>query len=342
MTTSSRKNGMPNLRAVAEEAGVSLSTASRVLSNSASVSDDIRQRVVEASVRLGYQPRARKAVASLRRALLFVRSHNRVQLSAMLGDFYGYVLQGVEAECRRQRLTLSFGHDDGEAPIADQFGDLDVDDETGVLLVGPFNSDEVAAVQALDVPVVLINNVVDQVDAVLPDYYSGALLAVRHLLAAGHRQIAYLHGRDRYTTRLRLQGYADALREAGLPHDERLIAQSSMSPQGAHEAVGELLGRGVSFSALFCVNDISAYGAITALQTAGLRPGEDVSLVGFDGIDLSDLTRLRLTTVQVPKQELGAVAVRRLLDRAANPDGTPQRIVLAVRLLAGESVRQLG
>jgi DNA-binding LacI/PurR family transcriptional regulator len=334
-----------SLRDVAEAAGVSLSTASRVFSNAANVSEEIRNRVLVASAELGYRYRERgrkPQTITLRRILLFVRTHNRFNLSAMLGDFYGYVLQGVEAECRRQRLTLAFAHDDRDTTLEEQFDHLELDEETGVLLVGPFAAEDVAAVHERGIPLVLLNNLVEQpVDAVLPDYYGGAQLAVRYLLAQGHRQIAYLHGRDRYTTRQRLNGYRDTLAEAAIAYDPRLVVQSSMSPQAANEAVSGLLRTGVPFSALFCVNDFSAYGAILALQEAGLRPGEDVSLVGFDDVDLSGLTRVALTTIHVPKLEMGAVAVRRLQERANDALGTPQRIVLNVSLVERDSVRKI-
>ena len=334
-----------NLRDVAEFARVSLSTASRVFSNSSYVSEEVRHRVLEAATSLGYQPRERSRKpdkTTLRKAVLFIRTHNRFRLSSMLGDFYGYVLQGIEAECRRRRLTLVFAQDDGEAELADQFDGLDIDEETGVFLVGPFTTKDVASVQQRQLPAVLINNVVDQpLDAVLPDYYGGAQMATRYLIAAGHRQIAYLHGVNRYTTELRLNGYKATLQEHDIPIDPALITQSSMSPQSAKEAVTELLSSGRNFTALFCVNDISAVGAIMALREAGLRPGHDVSLVGFDNVDVTDLTDVQLTTIAVPKMEMGAVAVKRLVERATNPDETSQRIILSVNLRERESVRQL-
>lgn len=331
-----------NLRDVAEVAGVSLSTASRVFTNAANVSEEVRARVLAASAEVGYRPRdrvRRMLAVPLQKVLLFVRAHTRVQLPSMLGDFYGYILQGIEAECRRHRLPLIFAHDDHDIPLSDQLGDLDIDSETGILLLGPFTAADVAAVHQ-QLPVVQINNVVDEpVDAILPDYYAGAQMAVRRLIDAGHRKIAYLHGRDRYTTCLRLEGYIAALREVGLEYDPELVVRSSMSPQSANDAVKRLLESRKDFTALFCINDISAYGAIRALHESNLRPGHDVSLVGFDDIDLSGLTNVRLTTIHVPKLEMGAIAVRRLRERAADPEGPPQRIILGVKLIERESVR---
>lgn len=331
-----------SLREVAAAAGVSLSTASRVFTNAATVSPEIRERVYTASEALGYRPRERagRSEAKALRGLIFlVRVHNRVGLAAMLGDFYGYVLQGVEAECRRQRISMRFALDDG-SPLEGQLERLEPPGDSGILLVGPFTAADVAAVQGQGYPLVLLNNVVDQpVDAVLPDYYHGAQLAVRHLLAAGHRRVAYLHGRERYTTRLRLHGYEAALREAGVTPDPQWVVSSSMAPQSAREAVAELLRRETGCTALFCVNDVSAYGALLALGDAGLRPGDDLALVGFDDLDLSSLTTTRLTTIHVPKLEMGALAVRRLQERAADPASPIQRVMLGVSLLERDTVR---
>jgi LacI family transcriptional regulator len=334
-----------NLRDVAEVAGVSLSTASRVFTNAANVSEDIRVRVIEASTKLGYRhrERIRRVQVALRKVVLFVRSHNRTRLSSMLGDFYGYVLQGIEAECRRHRLSLIFAHDGGNDELSSQLDELALDEETGVLMVGPFTADDVHSVQQRNLPVVLINHTLPNamVDAVLPDYYGGAQLAVQHLIDCGHQRIAYIHGPDRHTTNLRLQGYLDTLKAAHLPIDPSLIVQSTMSAQSAGDAVRELIERNVEFSALFCINDITAYGASMALLEARLRPGRDVALIGFDDLDLSQLTRMRLTTIHVPKIEMGHIAVRRLLERSADPDGAPQRITIAVNLVERDTVHRL-
>ncbi|NJM08251.1 LacI family transcriptional regulator [Candidatus Gracilibacteria bacterium] len=330
-----------SLREVAVAAGVSLSTASRVFTNAATVSPEIRERVLAASEELRYRPRARvprQETQALRNLIFLVRVHNRAGLAAMLGDFYGYVLQGVEAECRRQRVSMRFALDD-DSLLESQLERLEPPGDSGILLVGPFTAADVATVQRFGYPLVLLNNVVEQpVDAVLPDYFLGAQLAVRHLLAAGHRRIAYLHGRDRYTTRLRQQGYETALREAGITPDPQWLVSSSMSPQAAREAVVELLRRDTGCTALFCVNDVSAYGALLALADEGLIPGADFSLVGFDDVDLSALTTTSLTTIHVPKLEMGALAVRRLQERAADADGPIQRVLLGVHLVARETV----
>lgn len=331
-----------SLREVAVAAGVSLSTASRVFTNAAVVSPEIRERVLAVSEELGYRPReraSRSETKALRGLTFLVRVHNRSGLAAMLGDFYGYVLQGVEAECRRQRISMRFALDDG-SPLEGQLERLEPPGENGILLVGPFTAEDVATVQGQSYPLVLLNNVVDQpVDAVLPDYYHGAQIAVRHLVAAGHRRVAYLHGRDRHTTRLRLHGYEAALREAGVAPDPQWVVSSSMAPQSAREAVAELLRRETGCTALFCVNDVSAYGALLALGDAGLRPGEDLALVGFDDLDLSSLTTTRLTTIHVPKLEMGALAVRRLQERAADPEGPVQRVLIGVSLVERDTVR---
>jgi DNA-binding LacI/PurR family transcriptional regulator len=330
-----------SLREVAAAAGVSLSTASRVFTNAATVSPEIRERVLAAGEQLGYRPRGRGArpePQALRSLVFLVRVHNRVGLAAMLGDFYGYVLQGVEAECRRQRISMRFALDDG-SPLDAQLERLEPLDDGGILLVGPFTGADVAQVQRHGAPLVLLNNVVEQpVDAVLPDYFLGAQLAVRHLLAAGHRRVAYLHGRDRFTTRQRLLGYEAALREAGIAPDPHWVVSSSMAPQAAREAVAELLARDTGCTALFCVNDVSAYGALLALGDAGLRPGADLSLVGFDDIDLAALTTTRLTTIHVPKLEMGALAVRRLQERAVDPASPLQRVLLGTRLVERDTV----
>ncbi|MCG8353615.1 MAG: LacI family transcriptional regulator [Chloroflexales bacterium] len=335
-----------NLREVAKIAGVSLSTASRVFSNSANVSEDLRIRVLTASAQIGYQPRelvrSQNGTLALNRVVLYIRTQMHQGLPGILGSFYGYVLQGIERECRNRGLTMLFAHNDGSGLSAADIERFNLDDGTGMLLMGLFTPDDIALVQQYVRPVVLLNNVIDMpVDTIVPDYYGGARLAIRHLAAAGHRQIAYLNGRERYTTRQRLAGYLDALREASIPHDPKLITECSMSAHSGHDAVQQLLQRDVAFTALFCVNDVSAVGALTALSEAGCRPGHDMSVVGFDDVDVSDITRFKLTTVQAPKAYMGTLAVRRLQERLVDPDSPAQHITLGVKLIERETVHRL-
>jgi LacI family transcriptional regulator/LacI family repressor for deo operon, udp, cdd, tsx, nupC, and nupG len=180
-------------------------------------------------------------------------------------------------------------------------------------------------------PVVLVNRQSAGARPPLPsvqvDNYGGAVLAVRHLLGLGHQAVAYLGAANRpVANRERQRGYADAMNEAKLPVRERWVKTAALERRSYSDDVedgqrlmAEALGEGVSGA--FCFNDMYAVGALMACREAGARVPEDVSIVGFDDVDIARYVSPALTTVHQPKLRLGQIAIEMLL-----------------RLMAGERV----
>ena len=186
-------------------------------------------------------------------------------------------------------------------------------------------------------------------DAVLSDYFAGAKNAVSYLIEQGHRDIAFVTsaGTDTiYTVELRLAGYRTALWNAGIPFDPALYAVSnpddnihlSMTPEKGYEACQKLLQQNRSFSAIFCVNDLMAIGCLNALHEARKRVPEDISVIGFDDIDLAEHLQPPLTTVRVHKEQMGSAAMRALIARTVNPQAEATVTVLKVSLVRRASV----
>jgi LacI family transcriptional regulator len=150
--------------------------------------------------------------------------------------------------------------------------------------------------------------------AEIPDNRDGARQATEHLIALGHRRIAFIDGPAQVlTSRERLQGYRDALEAAGLPFDERLVASGGFSEEGGRAALAGLLDGGPGFTAVFASNDGMAIGCMVELRSRGLSIPGDMSLVGFDDIPTVQWLHPQLTTVRVPMEEIGAAGVARLL-----------------------------
>jgi DNA-binding LacI/PurR family transcriptional regulator len=162
------------------------------------------------------------------------------------------------------------------------------------------------------------------------------------LLGLGHRRIAFIGGPTLpgaapinrvYTVEQRVIGYWTALHEAGIPIDDKLFASCNMTTAGAYTACQQLLVRAVPFSAIICANDESAIGATKALRAAGLRMPEDVSIVGFDDIDMAEHLTPALTTVRIHKRAIGTMAVKTLIARAQDPAALPIMILLPTELI---------
>jgi LacI family transcriptional regulator len=177
-------------------------------------------------------------------------------------------------------------------------------------------------------------------DSVLVDNVSGAMTAVNHLIAAGHRHIGLIGSEpDSYPSITeRRQGYLSALAQCGL---EPFIENCVLDRPEAYEATQRLMARAPEITAIFACNDNVAIGVINALQDGGLQVPEDVSVIGFDNIDLAQEVKPALTTMHVDKVLMGVVAVRHLMDRAVNPNRASLKTLVNTQLIERESVRTI-
>ncbi len=217
----------------------------------------------------------------------------------------------------------------------------------GILLVGPAEVDTIRLIQSTHTPLVLVDNYAPDVDAVLGRNFEGAKTAVEYLISMGHQHIALINGPARaerpfvnkvYTLEERARGYRVALWEAGLSASPALQVAGDLSTEGGYASCKRLLQQNIPFSAVFCANDETAIGAMKALREAGCRIPEDVSLVGFDDIDMVEHLTPALTTVQVNKEALGIIAFKRLLSLVNSPDPVSVLSMLEVKLMIRDSV----
>src|SRR5207248_3640598 len=191
------------------------------------------------------------------------------------------------------------------------------------------------------VPLVLINRFVDDQDvpSVVPDDAAGMRMAVRHLADLGHRRIAFVAGPlDTSTGWIRRQAFQQAMADLRLKHPPRLYRMAAAYSLAAGRAAAQdLIAAGEPFTALVAGNDLIALGAISALDEAGKRCPEDVSVVGYNDVAFMDRITPPLTTVSIPKHDLGIHAARLLLERLRNPEASPHSVVLPVKLVVRAS-----
>ena len=350
--------GSVTVKEVAREANVSIGTVSRVFNNHRNVTDEVRQRVLKAASQLGYfRPSGSDAHASNgNRAVkeigfLYYSSVDEGVVTA--NPFWSHILHGVESEASKTNIKVTYrsiGELDAEKLLTTIY-EMKLG---GILLVGPADPEIILLIQSSHLPLVLVDNYAARlsVDAVVGDNFEGARVAVEHLIDNGHRKIAFIGGptlngprpiNKIYTIERRAAGYRTAMLDAGLPVDYALYESGNLSHDGGYEACKRLLtknGTG-AFSAIFCANDETAIGAMKALREADLRVPEDVSLDGFDDIDMLKYLTPALTTVRVNKEALGATAVKSLLARATDLEAVSVTSVLEVELIERASVLRL-
>ncbi len=325
-------------RDVAERAGVSRTTVSFVLNNTAGtvISEETRARVLRAARELGYVPNEQARSLSMTRhhAVGVFICHPR---SPFADSFVLPLIDGISRVLNRHRYQLVLqqvgmrGADYGEL--------IDEDDVDGVILINPHHHDE-ALERLLEraYPTVVIGSFpARQVDEVDVDNRVAAREAVGHLVGLGHRRIAFISHAplDFPAAAERRRGYLDAISgsEAQVADGSLPEAEGSFSEESGYRGAETLLAQRPRPTAIFAGNDVIAYGAMQAAKEAGLRIPGDLSIVGFDDDYLSRYTNPPLTTVAVPAASLGAEAARLAIATIARPhQQNPTRLVLSHHL----------
>jgi DNA-binding LacI/PurR family transcriptional regulator len=310
VVTSSGRRIHPTILDVAERAGVSKSLVSLVMRGSPRVSDEKRTAVLRAAEELHYRPNA--VARSLVRKRSFLIG---VMLSDLHNPFFVEVVDGIEQEAIAADYHALFNTGgrtaEGEAVAIETLLQLRTD---GLILVSSVLPAREILSAAATTQVVLVArpSLWKEVDSVTNDDLAGACLAVEHLIELGHRRIAHIDGGKGAGARARRAGYSQAMNHHGL---EAVAVQGAYTEEGGAAGVARLFERGVGPTAIFAANDLAAVGALHALEQRGLRVPDDVSLVGYDNTSLAALGHIDLTTIDQPRREIGATAVRLLLDR---------------------------
>ncbi|MCP3765238.1 MULTISPECIES: LacI family DNA-binding transcriptional regulator [Streptomyces] len=338
-----RGGGRPTLEEVAARAGVGRGTVSRVINGSPRVSDVTRAAVEAAVAELGYVPNtaARALAANRTDAIALVVPESETRFFAE--PYFSDMLRGVGAaisDTEMQLLLIFAGSDRERQRLADYLAAHRVD---GVLLVSVHADDPLPDMLArLEIPAVISGprSAEETLTSVDSDNYGGARQAVEHLVGRGRRRIAHITGRlDVYGAQRRVDGYRDALRDAGHPEDDLMIEAGDFSEEGGRRAMAALLERHPDLDAVFAASDVTAAGARHALREAGRRIPEDVALVGYDDSAIARHMDPPLTSVRQPIEEMGRRMIDLLLaevaDRrpAASRELDRRQVVLATELV---------
>jgi len=313
------KNSFVTLRDVAAATGVDVSTISRVLQNKGRVSEETRTRILETAERLGYRgnpvARALKTAKSSTLLMVVPQIENPIFASAIIGA-------EIEARSRGFALLVSYDKGDGREII---FSDIFRSSIVEGVIIASFDDDNRLrqVLKSTDLPHVVLNrHLAGDENCVAIDTRRAARIGVEHLIAMGHRRIGHLAGRlGRFNGDMRRRGWVDAMAAAGLDHGDHLVVQAGYSPEEVPTAVDKLLDVGVT--AIHAATLLTAVAAIARLHERDVRVPEDVSVVTMHDDLLARVVYPQVTTVALPSQEMGRMAVRRLIDliQRVPPDG---------------------
>ena len=334
----SASGGIVKIEMVALAAGVSASTVSRILNGTAVVSEVKKAAVDEAIARLGFIPNP------MARGLAGGRTLSvGVVTQSVDSPFYGVAMRGVEDALSAAGYSPLFvsGHWNAteEARCIDMLRSRRVD---GIIVLTGRLSDTALRACARALPVVVTGRSLKApgLFALNFDNFEGGRLATQHLLALGHRRIAFIAGDPQHPdSNERHRGYSAALEAAGIAYDPELVVPGLYHEESGLLAVEQLLTLGRRFTAIFAANDQMALGAALGLHRRSLRVPDDVSVVGFDNLPSSAYTLPPLSTVQHPAEELGRLAASAMLQLLRGDK--PVVAVPAPRIIARESSRRL-
>jgi len=335
-----------NIRDVAKLAGVSIATVSLVLNDKPGIKEGTKRKVLAAAKKLNYIPNIHAKRLFTKRTgcigLIFA-SHIDDVLSNLV---YSRVFRGASKSADRNRYNLISIYGEKEFIETHSLPRIVLERQAdGFLLIGRGISRDFAyALKEQNVPLASVVSLFENsnIPTVSPAFKEGTYIGVRHLASLGHRRIVFIDSPFEYwSSRMRIEGYQAALLESGIGFEEELVFESDLTAEGGYIATKKLLDDRVDFTAISAVNDTTAIGAIKALKEAGLRVPEDISVVGFDDIELSIYSDPPLTTVWVPWEEVGSTAVDVLLDVINGSHDGREMIELPVKLVVRESCRDV-
>jgi len=327
---------MATIKDVAALAGISYTTVSHVLNKTRPVSEPVRLKVEEAIARLDYVPsavaRSLKAKSTATIGLLVANS---------LNPYFAELARGIEDYCERNNYCVILCNCDDDPDKQRSYLRVLLEKRVDGLVVASAGGDAGLArgLAGVRTPMVIVARSLEGIaaDLVRIDHEQGAYLATRHLLDLGHRAIACIGGPAiTSVAHMRKAGYLRALSEAGLiPNDDWMI-ESDFSCTGGYEAAGRLLS-GDRPSAIFASNDMMGIGVLRAAAERHIRVPEQLSVIGFDDVQMSRYVYPALTTVGQSILQLGETAAQVLLRRIATPQQAVEQLIVAPSIVLRES-----
>ncbi len=332
------------IKEVSQRCGLSISTVSKALNNYSDVSEATRELVMRTAKEVGYHPnslaRALKTNRTYNLGVLFVDDNS----SGLTHHYFAAVLDSFKSEAELRGYDITFiNHNIGHTSMTylEHCRYRNVD---GVCLACvDFFAPEVIDLIASDLPIVTIDHVFNNRTCILSDNLTGMRDLIRYVYSQGHRRIAFVHGMRSAVTESRITGFYRTMRELNLPIPPEYIVECAYhNPPSAKAAVNRVLALPVWPTCILLSDDYAALGGIEAIHAAGLTIPEDISIAGYDGIELMQLLKPKLTTIRQDTRRIGTEAAASLIERIENPHTAGSDIVVVEgKLLPGETVRTI-
>ncbi len=326
---------------LAEKLGISPAAVSMALNNKPGVSQKTRRLILDTAEKEGYDFYRISSKNQVIGTLYFVsfKKHGAVVMDT---PFFSQLSDGVSERCKELGYKLNFYYVWDDDTLQKQIENIQYSDCCGIILLGTeMHVEDYRHFQKLSIPIVVLDVYFETIQAnyVLINNVQGAYLATTYLIKKTQQQPGYL--RSAYSImnfNERASGFYNAIRNAGLSSSKSIVHRLSPSVEGAFLDMIEILEQKEALAkCYFADNDLIAVGAMRALKSRGCRIPEDIAIIGFDNIDFSNIVEPSLSTIHVPKKEMGKIAVDRLAELIRQPKAVPTKIEVSTHVIKRRS-----
>jgi len=325
------------LKDIGKEVGVSATTVSRALNNKPDISYQVKQKIKKVAERLGYSPNA------LARSLKAKKTSSIGVLIADIADpFFAPIVKGIENTARQMGYSIILC-DTGEEYEQEKLAlQMMLEKRVDGLLITPSQTEygDILELKRKKVPFVLLGRHFDLVesDYVITDEIKGAFSATDYLIKKGHKKILFMNGPNYISSaKERLVGYKRALQEHAVLFDKSLVKEGALKMEDGYRIMKQILCSETKFTAVFAYCDFVVLGIMQALEEAKLKIPEDIAIVGYDDVVFAGFLQVPLTTVHIPKYELGKEAMKLLKKKIDEEILEPQAVILETKLVIRKS-----
>ena len=333
------------LRDVAEKAGVTTATVSYILNDKKNFPDETKQRVMAAIAELGYIPNLSARTLTQRSSKLIGIVVPQTEGSRLMfqNNFYSEILGSIEFHARQNGYHIIISATDANESYLRLARERNLD---GIIVIGMYPDEFYRQMKESRIPIVLVDSYCNDHyyhNIRIDDAY-GSYLATRYVLSKGHRDIAFFSGqlKENGVMKKRLTGYRDALAEFGIGFDQRYVFEGKIDYASGIDAAERLLASKVPATAVVAAADILAIGAMKGFYERGVRVPDDISVMGFDDLEISQYLTPGLSTIHQEISQKGEKAVELLINNIKEPNLTKQEQILPVKLVERGSVKCIG
>ncbi len=335
---------MVTLKDIAKECGVSLATVSKALNGHSDVGEKTANQIKERARQMGYMPNAAA------RSLKTKRSHNIGVLfvdptsSGLKHEYFSGILNSVRETAEQKGYDITFITQGlGNAEMSYQEHTRYRNCDGVVIATVDYTDANVKDLVTSSIPTVTLDYVFDGSTAVLSDNVGGMEELVQYVYDQGHRKLGIIHGEDTAVTQKRLASFYNMCKKLNIEiKDEYVKAANFHIPKDTALATRDLLKLNPRPTCIFFPDDFSSIGGMNEIESEGLSIPEDISVVGYDGILLSQVLRPKLTTYKQNADELGRLAAEKLIEQIENPKSyIPQQYIVHGEMLKGGTVKMI-